>query len=280
MDFKNILKTDYLDIIFQGKNKKYGGYELRKKYNGRMLLAALIGIGTMSLIFAMTLVDFNKVVVDEELNDVDKTIAMVNVEPPPLKPNEPPPPAPTAPPPPAKPTVKFTPPIIKPNKEVKKEEKMVEQDKEEERTSSSATKEGSNEKGATDFGDLGGKTGGTEQKKEEKAVEKKEDPNEIKKQIEVKASFKGNFNSFLNSNLNYPAAASAEGISGRVQVQFVVNVDGSVSDVRVLGKGLGGGLNNEAIRVIKKSSGMWEAGKEKNKKYRSVFVQPITFTLQ
>lgn len=278
MDFKNILKTDYLDIIFFGKNKKYGGYELRKNYNSRMLLAGLIGIGVISALFASTLIEKKEDIEEVEFVEVDKTIAMT--EPPPLKPNEPPPPAPTSPPPPARPTVKFTPPIIAKNEEVRKEEKMVELKKDEPVQSGVENKAGDNSELAVDEGLRDGPGGDGPVTKEEKAVEKPVVDNTPKRQIEKKAEFKGNFNSFLSNNLQYPPQASAENISGRVQVQFVVEVDGSVSDVKVLGKGLGGGCNQEAIRVIKKTSGMWTPGEEKGKKYRSFFVQTITFKLE
>lgn len=278
MDLKNILKADYLDIIFSGKNKTYGGYELRKKYNKRATLAALITILAIGGIFASTLIDFNKDQVEEEvIVDVDKTVAMK--EPPPLKPDAPPPPPPPAAPPPVKPTVKFTPPVIAPNKEVRKEEKMEQPPKDDKTAAGPQKQEGSLDPGAVDPSlnqpSGPGKGPAVEQPKEVEPPKKKEPL----RQIQQKAKFQGDINSFLRSNINYPQVAIAENIQGVVVVEFVVDENGNVSNARVV-QGLGGGCNNEALRVVKKTSGKWSPGVHNGEKYPSYFTLPITFKLQ
>jgi protein TonB len=72
--------------------------------------------------------------------------------------------------------------------------------------------------------------------------------------------------------------AKESGIQGRVFVTFVVEKDGSVTDVRVL-RGIGGGCDEEAIRVVQKMP-KWKAGKQRGKPVRVQFNLPIKFTLQ
>lgn len=83
---------------------------------------------------------------------------------------------------------------------------------------------------------------------------------------------------FISQNIEYPRMAKESGISGRVFVTFVVEKDGSVTDVQVL-RGIGGGCDEEAIRVIK-SMPKWKAGKQRGKAVRVQYRMPIKFTLQ
>jgi len=83
---------------------------------------------------------------------------------------------------------------------------------------------------------------------------------------------------YLAENIKYPQMAKESGIQGRVFVTFVVERDGSVTDVRVL-RGIGGGCDEEAIRVVK---GMpkWSPGKQRGKAVRVQYNLPVKFTLQ
>jgi protein TonB len=83
---------------------------------------------------------------------------------------------------------------------------------------------------------------------------------------------------FLQENIKYPQMARESGIQGTVYVTFVVETDGSVTDVRVL-RGIGGGCDEEAIRVINLMPN-WNAGKQRGKPVRVQFNMPIKFTLQ
>lgn len=82
---------------------------------------------------------------------------------------------------------------------------------------------------------------------------------------------------YLTDNIKYPQMARESSIQGTVYVTFVVERTGSVTDVRVL-RGIGGGCDEEAIRVIK---GMpkWAPGKQRGKPVRVQFTMPIKFTL-
>lgn len=82
---------------------------------------------------------------------------------------------------------------------------------------------------------------------------------------------------FLQENIKYPQMARESGIQGTVYVTFVVERNGSVTDVRVL-RGIGGGCDEEAIRVIQ-AMPRWNPGKQRGKPVRVQFNMPIKFTL-
>ncbi|MEO8819460.1 MAG: energy transducer TonB, partial [Ginsengibacter sp.] len=123
MERNQILKSDILDILFDGRNKEYGAYDLRKTYNKRITIALVTTIAVIILFLigsaiANKLNNANDAVV---LHTTDATLQKI-------KPNEPPPPPPPPkiPPPPPVATIKFTPPkvvkdeeVIKPPPEVK-----------------------------------------------------------------------------------------------------------------------------------------------------------------
>ncbi len=103
---------------------------------------------------------------------------------------------------------------------------------------------------------------------------------EIFTAVEQQAEFPGGpraFNEFLGKNMKYPAAAQRANVGGKVYVQFVVNVDGTIQDVQVV-KSVGFGCDEEAIRVIK-AVPRWNPGKQSGRAVRSRFTQPITFVL-
>jgi periplasmic protein TonB len=82
---------------------------------------------------------------------------------------------------------------------------------------------------------------------------------------------------YLNDNIKYPQMARESGIQGRVFVTFVVEKDGSVTDVKVL-RGIGGGCDEEAVRVIQNMP-KWDPGKQRGKPVRVQFNMPILFKL-
>ncbi len=83
---------------------------------------------------------------------------------------------------------------------------------------------------------------------------------------------------FLGENLKYPQMAKESGIQGKVYVTFVVEPNGSVTNIKVL-RGIGGGCDEEAVRVTKLMP-KWIAGKQRGKPVRVQFNMPIKFTLQ
>ncbi|NOY50730.1 MAG: energy transducer TonB [Chlorobi bacterium] len=88
----------------------------------------------------------------------------------------------------------------------------------------------------------------------------------------------GELYKYLGQNIKYPPLAKESGIQGRVFVNFVVEPDGSISNVKVL-RGIGGGCDEEAVRVVE---GMpsWKPGKQRGKAVRVSYNLPIKFTLQ
>ena len=86
------------------------------------------------------------------------------------------------------------------------------------------------------------------------------------------------FYEYVQSNLKYPAEAKKIGIEGKVFVQFVVAQDGSLIDVKAV-KGIGGGCDEEAVRVIRESL-PWNAGSQRGEKVNVRMILPITFKLR
>lgn len=95
--------------------------------------------------------------------------------------------------------------------------------------------------------------------------------------VETMPSFKGNMNKWLKDNVNYPILAQENGVSGKVFVAFVVEKDGSITDVKVA-RSVDPSLDKEAVRVVK-SMPKWNPGKQRNKPVRVAFTVPINFTL-
>lgn len=82
---------------------------------------------------------------------------------------------------------------------------------------------------------------------------------------------------YLSENIQYPQMAKESGIQGTVYITFVVERDGSVTDVRIL-RGIGGGCDEEAIRVVKNMP-RWAPGKQRGKPVRVQYNLPIKFQL-
>ena len=85
------------------------------------------------------------------------------------------------------------------------------------------------------------------------------------------------FYKFVGKNLKYPAQARRLGIEGKVFVHFVVDRDGSLSDIKVV-KGIGAGCDAEVERIIHKSP-KWNPGKQRGEPVRVRMMMPITFRL-
>lgn len=102
---------------------------------------------------------------------------------------------------------------------------------------------------------------------------------EVFNAVEQQAEYPGGmeaFGKYLKKNLKYPAAAQRANVSGKVYVQFIVNMDGSSSDVQIL-KSVGFGCDEEAIRVLENIR--WTPGKQSGRIVRSRYTVPINFQL-
>ena len=264
MDISKILKSDYLDILFEGRNKTYGGYELRKRYPERVRNAAIVLFGVILLLIAYPIIAGIMSKADKKPVISIKEVTLA--EPPPIdKTKPPPPPPPPAPPPPVKPTVKFTPPVIKKDEEVKEEEKPTPppDDKVAVGLETKAGDPNGIEPGIVDQPGTG--------------VEAPAPP-QIFKFVEQMPAFEGDLQSYLVSHLRYPDDARESGTEGKSVIQFVVNEDGSISGVEVVRSGGSASLDAEAKRVV---AGMprWKPGKQQGKAVKVYFTLPITFKL-
>jgi protein TonB len=124
----------------------------------------------------------------------------------------------------------------------------------------------------------------TEESKVEEIVvqaeQPKEETDEIFTVVEESATPKGGmqaFYNYVNTKIKYPAQARRMGIEGKVFVEFVINKDGSLTDVKAI-KGIGAGCDEEAIRVIQ-SAPPWNPGKQRGKAVKQRYTLPIFFKL-
>ena len=83
---------------------------------------------------------------------------------------------------------------------------------------------------------------------------------------------------FLRNNIKYPQAAREIGIQGTVYVNFVVEKDGSITQIKII-RGIGGGCDEEAMRVVQMMP-KWKPGKQRGKEVRVAYDMPIKFTLR
>lgn len=272
MDISKILNADYLDILFEGRNKQYGGYELRKKYKRRATIAGLISVLTVGGLFAATMYKPKEPKVAELPPITDVKLA----EAPPVDPHRPPPPPPPPAPPPVKPTVKFTPPVIKKNEEVREDEKPEPPKPEENKVVGPAKTEGSDNPDAIDPG-LSKASGTGPAGPVEAPVEDK-----IFTSVEQTPEFPGGMaalQKYLASNIRFPQQAREDGLSGRAILRFVVDRDGSITDIVVQRDVPGSGFGKEATRVVS-SMPKWKAGKQNGQAVRVYYTLPVTFKLQ
>lgn len=114
---------------------------------------------------------------------------------------------------------------------------------------------------------------------EEETVEEEAIPFQL---VEEKPSFNGGdaneFSKWVNSRLVYPEIARENGVQGRVTLQFTVNADGTVSNVKVL-RGVDSSLDKEAVRVVS-SSPKWKPGKQRDRAVKVTYTFPVIFQLR
>ena len=114
---------------------------------------------------------------------------------------------------------------------------------------------------------------------EEETIEEEAIPFQL---VEEKPSFNGGdaneFSKWVNSKLVYPEIAKENGVQGRVTLQFTVNADGTVSNVKVL-RGVDSSLDKEAVRVVS-SSPKWKPGKQRDRAVKVTYTFPVIFQLR
>ncbi len=261
MDFSwsNVLTASRNDLVFEDRNRDYGAYVLRRDYVRRLVMAV-----AGSLLFFGMAIGLPKIIAalggGDETEVVEKKIVDVNLD---LfeqeeKEEEPPPP-PVEPEPIKVESVQFT--------ELKAVDEVVDeppptQEILEETQAGVITQEG-------------------------EKIEAPPPPVEVEAEpqiftiVEEMPSFPGGeakLFEYLGKHIKYPQMATDMGISGVVYVTFVVDEHGKVKDPKVL-RGIGGGCDEEAIRVVKNMP-TWEPGKQRGKAVRVQYNLPIRFTLR
>lgn len=274
MEISKILTADILDILFEGRNKSYGAYELRKSYKRRLLISLTVMLSTLLLLIGGVLfANMNrKEQIVKEIVIPDNELKLIEKEQPPV---EPPPPVK---PPPAQQleTKQFTQLKVVPDEEVKPEEKPPAMEELEDVKIGTANVEGLKDEGivAPPSDDAG--KGVTD------IIRKDEtDYGATFTKVEIDAKYPGGtpaWARFLNKSLanNYPQEAQDNGIQGRVEIMFIVDTLGNVSNVEAVAGPKE--LWDAAIRVIKKS-GKWEPAIQNGRRVKAYKRQPIIFQL-
>ena len=273
MDASKILNADILDIIFDGKNKEYGAYDLRKTYSKRLITALIATVAVCLLMFLGSVLANSGKKEKEELFVEDVTLKEVKKEEPK---NEPPPPPP--PPKPVEPPKiqmeKFTPPEIVKDEEVK--EPPPKQEELDVAKIDVIKQEGVKDEGIVAPPVEAKGTGEVVAPKQET-----EDYDKVFTKVENPATFPGGpdgWRRYLERNLQYPESAQENGTQGVVRVQFIIDKEGNISEVQALNNP-GDGLAEEAMRIIKKGP-KWVPAEQNGRKVIYRHIQAITFQLQ
>ena len=273
METNQIMHADILDILFEGRNKDYGAYDLRKTYNRRIVKALFMTAAVILLLFIGYFVsNLNGGTKKAPMNVED--IQLANVKEEKVVPPVVPPVIKT--PPPQVAMMRVTPPRIVPDDQVKPDEKPPENAKMDDIKIGANNVEGVKDDGVTapPVGDAG--KGVIEAPKKDET-----DYDGMFMKVEKESEFPGGtaaWQRFLNKNLHYPDDALNNEIQGAVMVQFIVDKDGNVSDVEAVGGPDKGGLREEAVRVIKKS-GKWTPALQNGRYVKSYKKQPVTFSI-
>jgi protein TonB len=262
----NIFANNWVDMVFSGRNQNYGAYVLRKESDKNTNKGILYAIIFFTLaISAPVIVNYIEGLVPKDVEEVKVVEVNTLEEPPPVDKDQPPPP-PAEPPPPLKSTVKFVPPVIKPDEEVPDEPPPTQEDMKE-KDAGVKTEEGDpNGVDASLLESGDGLTGDAGP--------------EIVTFAEQMPEFEGGveeMNKYLGKNIQYPPVAKENGIEGKVIIQFVVGTDGKITQVEAVKK-LGWGLEEEAIRVVK-SMPAWRPGKQNGKPVTVRYTIPVLFRL-
>lgn len=265
MEKTTLLQADYLDIIFDNRNKSYGGYELRKHYNRRLAKAgAFIALGLGALI------SFSFINVDHAAKPVINVTPLTpkDIDITPIQKVIPKPPREALPPPPAHVKTKiFNDPIIDPTDHLPEDKQMTQNKDLTDAHPGSRTAEGTDSLGD---GIIPVVTTGP-------GIVKLPEPAKPREWVQQMPQFNGDMGAYISARLKYPDAARNAGMEGTVLIKFVVNEDGNVSDAVVV-RGVGGGCDQEALSMVN-SMPKWKPGRQNGTPVKVFFTLPIKFVL-
>ena len=272
----------WVDMVFAGKNKEYGAYQLRKGTSGRNIKALLILVIAAALVggfLAWKVIEQKQAEEQQaymeamELAKLQQQAKKEEKKKEQVKPKiEPKKEIPVA-----SETQKFTAPVIKKDELVKEENQVKQMDKLDEKVAVGTENK------------AGVKDRTVEAVRSEIAVAAPPPPPAPKPEVATKVfdvveempSFPGGQGAlmqYLASNIKYPVVAQENGVQGRVIVSFVVERDGSISDVKVA-RSVDPSLDREAQRVVK-SMPRWSPGKQNGSTVRVKYTVPVVFRLQ
>jgi protein TonB len=267
---------EWCDVVFDGKNKNYGAYKLRQSSSKRHIVAFLVVLVFAIFVSALPgLITVVKNLTQNNSGPMEDTFELSNIPVEAEIPEENKIKQETAPPPPPlKTTVKFVPPKIAKDEDVREDQEMKSQDEIQETKIqiSVADVKGTNDKTGVDIAEL------REHKVivEEKPVQEK--PFVTVEQMPTFPGGEAEMQKFIGQNLKYPVVAQESGIQGRVTVRFVVSKTGAIEDVNVI-RGIDPSCDKEAVRVVK-SMPKWIPGKQNGLNVPVYFTLPIVFRLK
>jgi len=274
MDNAQLAKASLNDIVFEGRNKNYGAFELRRIYGRNVTRALIIGAALLALLVFIPAIA--KMLEDRKPKEVLNLKENVLMDAPPLDETKPPPPPPPPeappPPPPKLTTVKFTPPVVKKDEEVKKEE-VPDQEELKDKTVATVSVKGNTD--APDLSDLSGE--GT------KPVEEVVETNKVYTYVEQMPALPGGGGmgaivSAIQKNVRYPAVDLRNQVEGKVFASFTVDENGDISDVKIV-KGISSTIDAETIRSIK-ALPKFIPGKQNGRSVKVSFTVPVTYKIQ
>lgn len=277
----DVTTNGWTELIFEGRNKNYGAYRLRRSTPKRniysivviALLAALfIGIYVAKSAYDQYQAAHQKNEQVTELSALNQPKKKAEVKRKEIRLPEKKQEVVKE----VKSSIKFTAPVIKKDKDVKPEEEIKTQDE----LMQTKTAIGSLDvKGNSESGEVLKVT----QRVADEPVKpnKPEIENKVFDVVEQMPSFPGGaaaLMKYLSENIKYPVVAQENGVQGRVVVSFVVERDGSITDVKVV-RSIDPSLDREATRVVK-SMPKWIPGKQNGSPVRVKYNVPVSFRLQ
>ena len=272
----------WVDMVFAGKNKEYGAYQLRKGTSGRNIKALLILVIAAALVggfLAWKVIEQKQAEEQQaymeamELAKLQQQAKKEEKKKEPVKPKV----EMKKEIPVARETQKFTAPVIKKDELVKEENQVKQMDKLDDKVAVGTE----NKEGVKDRTVEAVRNDIAVAAPPPPPAPKPEVSNKVFDVVEEMPSFPGGqgaLMSFLSSNIKYPVVAQENGVQGRVIVGFVVERDGSITDVKVM-RSVDPSLDREAQRVVK-SMPKWKPGKQNGSAVRVKYTVPVVFRLQ
>jgi periplasmic protein TonB len=259
------------DIVFEHRNKDYGAYELRTSYSKTINRAFWIGTSVVMISISASAIYANlQPKIKEETGVIIDLKNFVQEEP--EQPVEPPKPKEPEPIQEKHEIVKYLPPV--PVEDAKPEDIVPPNDKLADVVIGSIDQEGTK---STSIIEAETPVEAPKPEAVITEIEKEEEPFITVEQAPTFAGGMSEMYKFLGKNIKYPSPAQRANVEGRVFLSFIVEKDGSITDVTTL-KGIGFGCDEEAERVLKLMP-KWVAGKQNGRAVRVKFTMPVIFKL-